>query len=113
MGTFPLYSVAAFKEKLPTPMAAKGGLFLQIYQREAMWTSFKSSNKFAIKVLVGGTNAVSGEPEVGNAATKLRRLNLIANKNSIQDYVVTPDQLWLDGIASKEGRVRQFVAMPL
>lgn len=31
----------------------------------------------------------------------------------MQDYVVTPKQLWLDGIASTGGRVRQFVAMPM
>lgn len=31
----------------------------------------------------------------------------------MQDYIITPDQLWLDGVASHDGRVRQFVAMPL
>ena len=43
----------------------------------------------------------------------MRRLSLMENKKSIQDYVVTPKQLWLDGIATGNGRVRQFVAMPL
>ena len=62
---------------------------------------------------MGGVNAVSGEPLIENAATRLRRLNLLACKLSIQDYVVTPKQSWLDGIASHDGRVRQFVAMSL
>lgn len=46
-------------------------------------------------------------------ATTMRRLTKMAEGESIQDYVVTPEQLWLDGIASKAGLVRQFVAMPL
>lgn len=78
-----------------------------------MWIRFKSKFPFAVKVYLGGVNAVSGEPMVENAATKFRRLNLLGNQKSVQDYVITPKQLWLDGIASNDGRVRQFVAMPL
>lgn len=78
-----------------------------------MWIRFQSKCPFAIKVYLGGINAVSGEPMVENAATKFRRLNLLGNDKSIQDYVITPNQLWLDGIASNDGRVRQFVGMPL
>ena len=82
-------------------------------EREAMWVCFQSKDKFAIKVYVGGVNAISGEPVIETPATRLRCFNLLANKKSVQDYVVTPDQLWLDGIASQEGQVRQFVAMPM
>lgn len=56
-------------------------------------------------------NAVSGEPVVETAATRLRRANLLQQKKSIQDYLVVPNQLWLDGIATKDGKVWQFVAM--
>ncbi|KAI4199039.1 MAG: hypothetical protein LQ350_004861 [Teloschistes chrysophthalmus] len=73
-------------------MAVKGGVFLPMYQREAMWIRFDSDDQFAINISGGGVNAISGEP---------------------LDYVVTPKQLWLDGIASTGGRVRQFVAMPM
>ena len=78
-----------------------------------MWIRFESDQRFAIKIHVGGVNAISAEPMIENAATRLRRLHRLATKKSIQDYVVTPDQLWLDGIASEDGHVRQFVAMPL
>lgn len=78
-----------------------------------MWIRFQSRDRFAIKIHLGGVNAVSGEPLIENAATKLRRLTLIGKGKSVQDYVVTPKQMWLDGIASHDGRVRQFVAMPL
>lgn len=78
-----------------------------------MWIRFDSNDEFAIKIFVGGINAISGEPAIETAATRLRRLNLLADQKSVQDYVITPDQLWLDGIASTQGRVRQFVAMPV
>lgn len=78
-----------------------------------MWISFESSQPFAIQIFVGGVNAISGEPTGDNEAIMMRRLSLLEKKKSIQDYVVTPKQLWLDGIATGNGRVRQFVAMPL
>ena len=78
-----------------------------------MWIQFKSSRTYAIKIYVGGINAVSGEPEVETAATRLRRRNLLSRGKSIQDYVVTPDQMWLDGIATEPGTVRQFVSVPM
>ena len=78
-----------------------------------MWINFTSQLPFAVKIYVGGINAVSGEPACETEATVKRRLKQIVEDKSIQDYVVTPKQLWLDGIASADGTVRQFVAMPL
>ena len=57
-----------------------------------MWTNFESSDRFAVQVHVGGVNAISGEPMIEDEATMLRRLSLIEEKESIQNYVVTPDQ---------------------
>lgn len=78
-----------------------------------MWINFKSSKPFAIKVIVGGINAISGEPEQKDEESRLRRLHKFKNGKCIQDYVVSPEQPWLDGIADEDGTVRQFVAMPL
>jgi hypothetical protein len=78
-----------------------------------MWINFTSNSPFAIKVYLGSVNAVSGEAAAETADTKLRRQTLISQKKSTQDYVVAPNQLWLDGIASGGGEVKQFVAMPL
>ncbi|KAI4225969.1 MAG: hypothetical protein LQ349_006965, partial [Xanthoria aureola] len=94
-------------------MAAKGGLFIPMYQREAMWINFEARRPFAVQIYVGGVNAVSGELRTYDHAKTLRRLTKMANDESIQDYIVAPKQLWLDGIAGKQGYVRQFVAMPL
>lgn len=78
-----------------------------------MWISFKAEKPFAIQVFVGGVNAVSGEVTGNTEAILMRRLSLFEKKKSIQDYVVTPKQLWIDGIATDNEHVRQFVAMPL
>jgi ubiquitin len=82
-------------------------------EREAMWIRFKSNTQFAVKLHVGGVNAISGEPAYETEQTQIRRNKALSEEKSIQDYVVTPKQLWLDGIASTDGTVRQFVAMPL
>jgi hypothetical protein len=78
-----------------------------------MWIRFRAESPYAIKVFVGGVNAISGEPAVETAATRLRLRNRLAQNKPIQDYVVVPNQLWLDGIATDAGKVRQFVAMPV
>jgi hypothetical protein len=74
-----------------------------MYQREALWLGFDGARwkPNAIKVAVGRINAVSGEPW----DEQLRK--------EPQDYLVCPDQPWLDGINAGDGTVRQFVSMPL
>lgn len=72
-------------------------------ENEATWIKFQAQNgrRYAIKVYAGGVNAVSGLPSI------------TAAPSGQQDYVVIPEQRWLDGIAVKAGLVRQFVAVPL
>lgn len=74
-----------------------------------MWISFYclTGKRFAIRPYVGGVNGVSGESSLGNMGLLLRRLN---SKDRKQDYLVSPEQIWLDGIANSPGIVRQFVA---
>lgn len=77
------------------------------------WINFDADSPFAIKIYIGGINAVSGESARETEVTMKRRLILMQEKKNIQDYVVAPHQLWLDGIATGSGTVRQFVATPL
>ncbi|TDL20732.1 ubiquitin-domain-containing protein [Rickenella mellea] len=107
MGAFPIYNVADFADRLPKSVVAKGGVFISMYQREAMWMSFKTlpldTSACAVKVSVGGINALTGYPQNSPG-------------NAKQDYLAvkgTDGQLWLDGISVSPGVVRQFVAMPL
>lgn len=77
-----------------------------------MWIRFETKKQFAIKIYVGGVNAISAEPAVENFATKLRCQTLNSQPTSLQDYIVTLQQLWLDGITVSPGKVRQFVSVP-
>lgn len=100
LGCFPLRRVADYADRVPEGWAEKGGVFLPMYQREAMWLSFNGAPR-ALKVGVGKVCAIRGERW---------REGLTAKP---QSYVVTGTQPWLDGIASGKGTIRQFVAMPL
>ncbi|PGH10221.1 hypothetical protein AJ79_05476 [Helicocarpus griseus UAMH5409] len=109
LGLFPLFSVKQFEKYLPESMVATGGLFFPMHEREAMWIRFKSDRQFAVKIYVGGVNVVSGEPAMENVETKLRRQKLHSEEESLQDYIVTPWQAWIDGLTTAPGMARQFV----
>ncbi|KAG2034422.1 hypothetical protein BDR03DRAFT_965249 [Suillus americanus] len=74
-----------------------------------MWLQFNSTKKFAIRIYVGGVNGITGEPMIPNMATLLKRQNGVEKK---QDYIIVPEQPWVDGIATGPGIVKQFVAVP-
>ncbi|MCI0491212.1 MAG: hypothetical protein L0229_31870 [Blastocatellia bacterium] len=103
LGAFPVCKVADYKERVPPDWVEHGGVFIPMYQREALWINFRSRQwkPNAVKVAVGKVNAVSGKPW----NQKLLR--------ETEDYLVCPPQPWLDGINAGEGFIRQFVAMPL
>jgi hypothetical protein len=101
LGRFPLQHVDDFKEKIPADWVQHGGVFLPMYQTEALWINFHGDYPCAVKIAAGKINAITG---------KAWR-NPLARKR--QDYVVVPGQPWLDGFAVSRGLIRQFVAMPL
>ncbi|KAF8837974.1 hypothetical protein BDN67DRAFT_1013451 [Paxillus ammoniavirescens] len=110
MGAFELFNVGEASATLPKSVLAKGGAFISMYQREAMWMSFGHwgghLGPVAVKVSVGGVNALTGLPQ--NAIVSF--FPFFAN----EEFSVTYLQLrWLDGISTSPGVVRQFVAMPL
>lgn len=102
LGEFPVRRVADYPETVPDQWRARGGVMLPVYLREAMWLSFAGTTEpAALQVGVGKVCAVSGKPWSGRLA------------RDPQNYVVLPQQPWLDGINSGKGTVRQFVAVPL
>jgi hypothetical protein len=103
LGTIPIQPVAAFHDRLPPEWRDGGGFFIPMYQREAMWMEFRGASwkPNAVKVGLGAVDAVTG-----------RRWDEGLHDDP-QDYLVCPDQPWLDGINAGDGFVRQFVAMPL
>ena len=103
LGAFRIDRVDDYKGNLPQEWQTDGGAFITMYQREALWIGFRGASwkPNAVKIEIGGINAVSGR--------KFKK-GLVKDP---QDYVVIPDQPWLDGINTESGTIRQFVAMPL
>ncbi|KAI1331154.1 hypothetical protein F5Y16DRAFT_293811 [Xylariaceae sp. FL0255] len=112
LGTFPLYKVEDYQNNLSKDVIEKGGLIICMYQREAMWINFEAAVPFAIKIHIGGINAISGLPMDEDEATKMKLREQLQKRESLQDYMVVPGQKWLDGIVSYDGKIRQFVAQP-
>ena len=102
-GNFPLRRVDDYINRVPDEWVGRGGIFLPMYQREAMWIRFNGSQHTprAVKVGVGKICALTGKRWSEDLSSHP------------QDYIVAPPQPWLDGIASRGGTIRQFVAMPL
>ncbi len=103
LGRFPVCRVEDYAEQVPSRWRELGGFFIPMYQREALWLGFDGASwkPNAVQVGIGRINAVSGTPWVEGLSS------------SPQNYVVCPDQPWLDGINAGDGFIRQFVAMPL
>ena len=108
LGRFPVCHVDDFGDSVPKPWIEHGGVMLPMYQSEAMWLNFDTAfvarqgkYPFAIKIAAGKIDAVSGEGWSEHLHAKP------------QDYMVAPEQPWLDGFCVEKGVIRQFVAMPL
>ena len=101
LGQFPLHHVDDFTKKLPKSWDDHGGVFLPMYQAEALWINFDASYPCAVKIAAGKINAITGDDWNSGVLEES------------QDYAVIPEQPWLDGFNVSEGLIRQFVAMPL
>lgn len=94
---------------------AKGGVMMSMYQAEALWLNFHGDYPIALKVGTGKINAITGE----NWTEGLTRKSVappewqVHRAGGDQNYVVIPEQPWLDGYCVDEGLIAQFVAMPL
>src|SRR3954464_15077388 len=107
LGTFPVHRIEDFRSAVPDAWRDHGGVFMPLWQREALWLSFSGTTPHvALKVAVGKVNALSGAPWDP-------RLHARGARGQTQDYLVAPKQPWLDGINAGDGLIRQFVAMPL
>jgi hypothetical protein len=101
VGLFPVEHVDDFANKLPDTWRTHGGVFIPVYQSEALWINFSDDYPCAVKIAAGKINAVSGEPWSNGLSA------------DPQDYAVIPEQPWLDGFNVSGDFIRQFVAMPL
>ena len=102
LGSFPLRHLDDYAPRLPEEWRRRGGVIAPMHQAEAMWIDFTAhSYPFAVKIATGKICALTGDRWVNHLNT------------DPQDYVVLPEQPWLDGYCVEKGVIRQFVAMPL
>lgn len=102
LGSFPVRHVDDYESTVPDNWIDHGGVMLPMYQAEALWINFSGGDyPIAVKIATGKINAVTGEDWVDGL------------HKDPQDYLVTPDQPWIDGYCIEKGVIRQFVAMPL
>lgn len=68
-----------------------------------------STRPYAVKLFVESHNAISGEPAIENACTKIRRKLCLARGESIRDYVlVGRDGVLLESLVTLNSKSRQF-----
>jgi hypothetical protein len=107
LGRFPVRHVDDVRDQhgrncVPRRWLEHGGVMVPVHQSEALWLRFRSGGyPMALKVAAGKINAVTG----AGFCEGLGRWP--------QDYVVVPEQAWLDGYCVGPGLVRQFVAVAL
>ena len=101
LGPFPLRHVDDHLDRVPEGWGRRGGVFLPMYQAEAMWLRFDAEYPMAVKVAAGKIDAVTGEAWTNDLSRRPR------------NYMAVPEQPWLDGFCVGKGLIRQFVAMPL
>ena len=115
MGQFDLRHIEDYADKLPSESVKRGGVLMPMYQSEALWINFSGRYPIAVKIGTGKINAISGE----SWSSGIKHPRQVSEANSgkanqeKQNYVVIPEQPWLDGYCSEESFIRQFVAMPL
>ncbi|MBE9008650.1 hypothetical protein IQ250_00270 [Pseudanabaenaceae cyanobacterium LEGE 13415] len=103
LGAFPIHSVVDYWDRVPPTWRSQNSYFISMYQREALWLGFDGAmwKPNAVKIAIGKVDAISGQAWDE------------ALHSQPQNYIVCPNQPWLDGINAGERSVRQFVAMPL
>jgi hypothetical protein len=103
LGVFPVYPASELAGRTALPGVKPGDAVIPMYQREALWLGFGGTpwKPNAVQVGAGDVNAVSGGPFSGGLS------------DAPQNYLVFPQQPWLDGINVAAGQIRQFVALPL
>ena len=108
LGKFPLRHIEDFDLGSNNHLKKRGGVIMPMFQADALWLNFSSINltgeadyPIAIKIGTGKICAVSGDSWTSGL-----------NRDP-QDYVVVPEQPWLDGYNVSKDTVKQFVAAPL
>jgi hypothetical protein len=103
LGLLPVFAAADWAGRIPAAWVNEGALLVPLHQREALWLGFDGAwwRPNAVTIRAGGINVITGAADNGEL------------HGEPQNYLVTPEQPWLDGFYLAADRVRQFVAVPL
>jgi hypothetical protein len=101
LSRFSLRRIDDYYRRVPQNWLVRGGVMLPIYQAEALWLNFAGDYPIALRVAAERIDSVTG---------KAWRPGLSQDP---QNYLILPEQPWLDGYCVEKGFIRQFVAMPL
>jgi hypothetical protein len=98
LGALPIHVAPKYPDGVPKKWQQERAVFFPISSGEAFWLGLSGVNwkPTAVKVRLGGIDAVTGAPPEG------------ALHDAPQNYVVCPPQLALDGIYRGDGFVSQF-----
>lgn len=77
---------------------SKDGIFIPVKEGDALWFDLRRNEDCAVLPSVQRVNPVTGEPS---------NLEGGLSKDPVQNYMVLPQQQWIDGYA-KNGKVYQF-----
>jgi len=110
---FELRHIEDYSDKVPH-WQKKGGVMMPMYQSEALWLSFHGNYPIAVKIRTGKINVIDGTPWNEDSDITKSTIGWDPRRDSHkQDYIVIPDQPWIDGYCIGEDLIAQFVAMPL
>lgn len=106
LGTFPLFRVADYEDRVPESWRKHGGVFFPMWQREAAWINFHGNTDVPTAVLIGAGKvcAITGSEWSGKLCSDPQNYVLVGGRDG---------QRWIDGFKTSDGTVAQFVAMPL
>lgn len=77
---------------------SKDGVFIPVKEGDALWFDLRQNDDCAVLPSIQRVNPVTGEPS---------NLEGGLSKDPVQNYMVLPQQQWIDGYA-KNGKVYQF-----
>jgi len=102
-GEFPIAHIENESTALPNEWRRVSAFAVPMHQHEALWLGFTGTPRSpkALKIAAGGINVLSGSVWQEGLHAKP------------QDYIVVPDQPWLDGFNAGGNYIRQFIAAPL
>lgn len=101
-----------------TQWQEKGGAMMPMYQSEALLMAFEGDYPIAVKVGIGGINAINGSRWL-EGLSKTSNQPIDSSKATAkgahinQNYVIIPQQSRLDYFCDDKGQIAQLVATPI